>query len=59
MSLVASVLVRHCGQKREDMDPFRQFCSEVVSNVSETGFRVVSLSARLGGEALKMPKRTV
>ncbi|CAK9106224.1 unnamed protein product [Durusdinium trenchii] len=28
--------VKHCGQKREDMDPFRQFCSEVVSNVSES-----------------------
>eukprot|EP00913_Durusdinium_trenchii_P016877 g15867.t1 len=45
--LADSDFCRHCGQKREDMDPFRQFCSEVVSNVSETGFRVVSLSARL------------
>ena len=26
---------RHCGQKREDVDAFRQYCSEVISGVSD------------------------
>mmetsp|Transcript_117077 Transcript_117077/g.278109 ORF Transcript_117077/g.278109 Transcript_117077/m.278109 type:complete len:265 (+) Transcript_117077:71-865(+) len=33
--LADSDFCRHCGEKREDFDPFRQFCSEVISNASE------------------------
>ena len=29
------ILPRHCGQKREDVDAFRQYCSEVISGVSD------------------------
>lgn len=33
--LADSDFCRHCGQKREDVDAFRQYCSEVISGVSE------------------------